>query len=87
MSETWEDRYTRAVANFAGVPAEIPLADISIDVIGEDGYSYSSWTFADPSIRIWVRWRVDGKASYADIEGPEAVAKLIQSFLSPGEVS
>ena len=84
MTEAWEDRFKRAVATYAGVPAEVPLGDITIDTYSEDGYHYSSWTFADPSIRISVRWTEFGKAGqYKDIDGPEAVAGLIQSFISP----
>lgn len=79
--ETWEERYKRAVANYAGAPAEVPLDDIAIDVYSEDGYHYSSWTFADPSIYVRVNWPGGSKEIY----GPEAVGGLIRSFLNPRE--
>lgn len=84
--ETWEDRYKRAVARFAGVPADVPLGVIRVEVYAEDGYHYSSYTFEDPNIRVTVSWTgQDARWQYATIEGPEAVGNLVRSFLSPAE--
>lgn len=81
-SETWEDRYKRAVLTYAGAPADVDLSTATINVSGEDGYNYSSWTFASPDIGVYVEWQVDGQRHSKDIDGPEAVADLIRSFLS-----
>lgn len=77
--ETWEDRYKRAVAKYAGVPDGIAPSDIKVEVTGENGYCYSSWTAADPNICVWVRY----PGGFKDIDGPEEVAKLMASFLTP----
>lgn len=87
MAETWEDRFKRAVATHAGVPLDIPLADIEVTTRGEDGYAYSEYTFEDPNIRIDVQWSAFGKVrQYRVIDGPSAIAELIQSFLPPAVV-
>lgn len=82
MREAWEDRYKRAVATYAGCPTEVRLSDIQIDVNGYDGAHWSSITFEDPEISVTVTWPNHG---FKDISGPEAVASLIRSFLSPDD--
>lgn len=80
--ETWEDRYKRVVGNFVGVPEDVPAYDITVTVSAEDGYYYSSYTFADPEIEVIVRW----PHGIATIEGPEKVAALMRSFIVPPSV-
>lgn len=83
--ETWEDRYKRAVLNHFQAPADVDLSTVEISVIGEDGYAYSEYTMADPDIQVSVTWQYDGKPQYAGADGPEAVAELLASFLTPTE--
>lgn len=78
MNETWEDRYKRAVADFVGVPKDVPASDITIDVYGENGYSYSEYTFADPDLNIKVSWPEGDKF----LDTPEEIAGLLKSFLT-----
>jgi hypothetical protein len=78
--ETWEERYKRAVANFAGCPQDVALEDITVQVYDEDGYYYSEYTNADPRLSIMVQW----PGGYRDLDTPSEIAQLIQSFLSPG---
>lgn len=87
MTEAWQDRFKRAVADFAGVPQDVPLEDISVEEYSSDGYHYSSYTFEDPNIEITVRWDVFGSkyGEYRTIEGPTEIGRLIRSFLSPTE--
>lgn len=79
-NETWEDRYKRAVATYAGVPADVELEDIEIQVESSDGYYYSEWTYENASFDVRVRWSDGLKV----ISGVDEVAGLIRSFLSPG---
>lgn len=81
--QTWQDRYKRAVANFVAVPQTVPVEAITIDVRGEDGYYYSSYTFENPDIEITVRWTEGDRPRTRSIDGPERVAELIRSFISP----
>lgn len=85
MTEAWEDRFKRAVADFVGVPRDIALDDIEITEYSTDGYRYSSYTFEDPDIRIIVRWKVFGSTfgESRSIDGPTEVGRLIRSFISP----
>lgn len=86
MAEQWEDRFKRAIADAACVPADVPLTDIRVEITGEDGYRYSSYTFADPNITVSVYWTEFGaKPKYHHWYGPEEVAELIQSFILGGK--
>lgn len=84
---TWEDRYKRAVLNFIGAPKDIDLATVKITTSGSDGYHYSEYTYSDGNISVFVEWEETGTRHFNDIDGPEQVANLMQSFLAPTESS
>jgi hypothetical protein len=76
--------YQRRCASYAGfTDAEIDAAEaIDVNVRSEMGYHYSSYTFEDPSISVWVSMKdPNGPGNILKIiDGPDAVAELIRSF-------
>lgn len=83
--EEWEVRYRRKVLDHINAPQGIDLSTVKIDVSQSDGYRYSSYTWADPSMEVNITWMepvLGGAdvAKYHCIDGPDEVASLLRSF-------
>lgn len=62
--EKWEHGYRRKVLDYIGAPDGVDLETVTISMVQDPGYAYSSMTFEDPHMEMSVQYIAPADVPY-----------------------